>query len=108
QVLAEKALVDEAAQLLVGGRDDADIRLDGRAPSDSRVFTLLKHAQQTRLRLHRHVANFVEEERAALGLFEATGRTLLRAGERALLVAEEFRLDQVTRDRGHVDGDEGS
>ena len=35
-----------------------------------------KHAQQPGLRFHRHVADLVEEQRAALGLLEAAGCAL--------------------------------
>ena len=95
------------AQILVGGGDDADIGLDRRAAADRRIFALLQHAQQPGLRLHRHVADLVEEQRAALGLLEAPGGALGGAGEGAFLMAEQFALDEVVRDRRHVDGDEG-
>ena len=74
QILAEQALLDQDAQVLVGGGDDAHVGLDRRAAADGGVFALLQHAQQPRLRLHRHVADLVEEQRAALGLLEAAGR----------------------------------
>ena len=74
QVLAEQALLDRDAQVLVGGRDDADIGLDRHAPADGGVLALLQHAQQPGLGFHRHVADLVEEERAALRLLEAAGR----------------------------------
>ena len=73
QVLAEQALLDELAQVLVGRGDDAHVGLDRCAAADRGVFALLQHAQQPGLRLHRHVADFVEEQRAAFGLFEAAG-----------------------------------
>ena len=74
QILAEQALLDQDAQVLVGRGDDAHIGLDRRAAADGRVLALLQHAQQPRLRLHRHVADLVEEQRAALGLLEAARR----------------------------------
>ena len=92
QVLAEQPLLDEDAQVLVGGRDDADVGLDRRAAADGGVFALLQHAQQPRLRLHRHVADLVEEQRAALRLLEAAGTAGVGAGERALLVPEQFGI----------------
>ena len=94
------------AQVLVGGGDDAHVGLDRGAAADGRVFALLQHAQQPGLRLHRHVADLVEEQRAAFGLLEAAGDAGVGAGEGALLVAEQFALDQFARDRRHVDGDE--
>ncbi len=42
----------------------------------------------------------------AFGLLEAALRARLRAGEGALLVAEQLALDKLARDSGHVDGDE--
>jgi hypothetical protein len=58
------------------------------------------------LGLHRHVADFVEKQRPPLGLLETADRARVGAGESALLVAEQFAFDEVSRDRGHVDGDE--
>ena len=49
-----------------------------------------------------HVADFVEEQRAAVGLLEPADALLVRAGERALLVAEQLRLEQVLLQRRAV------
>ena len=106
QILAEQALLDQDAQVLVARRDDADVGLDRRAAADRRILALLQHAQQPRLRLHRHVADLVEEQRAAFRLLEAAGAARVGAGEGALLVPEQFGLDQVARDRRHVDRNE--
>ena len=92
QVFPEQALLDEPAQLLVRRRDDPHIGLDRHAAADRGVFALLQHAQQARLRLHRHVADLVEEERAAFRLLEAADRTGERAREGALLMAEKLRI----------------
>ena len=91
--------------LLVAAMIRTSVRIGVRA-ADGRVFALLQHAEQPRLRLHRHVADLVEEERAAFRLLEAPGGARLRAGEGAALMAEQLRFDQVARDRRHVDGDE--
>jgi hypothetical protein len=88
--------------------NDAHVGLDRRTAAHRRVLALLQHAQQPCLRLHRHVADLVEEQCAALGLLEAPFGARLRAGERALLVAEQLALDQLARDGCHVDGDEGT
>ena len=106
KILAEQTLLDQNPQVLVRCGDDADIGLDRYASADCRVFTLLKHAEQARLRLHRHVTDLIEEERAALGLLEAPGIARGRARKSALLVTEQLGLDQFSRDRRHVDGDE--
>src|SRR5262245_30094739 len=108
QIFAEQTLVDLLLQIAIGRGDDPDIRLDRRAAADRGVFALLQHAQKTRLRFHRHVADLVEKERASFGLFEAPGMPVLGAGEGPLLVAEQLRLDQLAWDCRHVDGDESA
>jgi hypothetical protein len=46
-----------------------------------------------------HLADLVEEERAAVGLLEAADAAAVGAGEGALLVAEELGLEERLRDR---------
>ena len=64
---------------------------------------LLEHAQQLGLRDQRHVADLVEEQRAVVGQLEASRLAIVRAGERAFLVAEDFRLEQRVGQRRAVD-----
>src|SRR5205807_2542720 len=106
QVLAEGALAHALLQVLVRGGDDAHVRLYLLVAADAVDRAVGEHAQQPRLQLRRHVADLVEKQRAALGLLEAPAPLLLRAGERAALVAEELRLEQVFRARRGVDRDE--
>ena len=108
EILAEQALLNELAQIAIGGGDDAHIGLDRRAPAHGGVFALLQHAQQPRLRFQRHVADFVEEQRAAFGLLEAADAAIGGAGKGAALMAEQFAFDKFLGDRRHVDGDEGA
>ena len=74
--------------------------------ADRPVLALLQHAQQLGLQERRHLADLVEHQRAAARQLEQADLVLQRAGERALLVAEELRLDQVLRNRRAVDLDE--
>ena len=48
------------------------------------------------------LADLVEKERAAVGQLEAAFASVDRAGERALLVAEELRFDERVRQRRAV------
>ena len=47
------------------------------------------------MHVERHIADLVEEQRAAVGLFKAPLTDLVRSGEGAFLVAEQLRLDQI-------------
>ncbi len=78
----------------------------GCAPAHAGELALLQHAQQAGLGLWRHVADLVEEQRAAGGLLEAALAAVHGAGEGAALVTEQLALDQLARDRRHVDGHE--
>ena len=59
-----------------------------------------QHTQQPRLQVERHVADFVEEQRAALGLLEATAAHGLCARERIALV----RAQRLQRIQGQYQG----
>src|SRR3546814_18011742 len=88
EVFAEQALAHHLAQVAMSRRDDAHVGADRRAAANGGVLALLQHPQQAGLRLQRHVADLVEEQRAAGGLLEAARGTPGGAGEGALLVAE--------------------
>ena len=79
--------------------------IDVRA-ADARELPLLEHAQELDLRRRRDLADLVEEEVPAVGQLEPAEPALRRAGERALLVAEQLALEQGLRQRADVDGDE--
>ena len=67
----------------------------------------LQDAQDLGLGPGRHVADFVEEDRAAVRGHELPGLLAHRAGEAPLLVAEQLRFDQLLRNRRAVDLNEG-
>src|SRR5690606_36096431 len=68
---------------------------------------VLDRAQQLRLQGERQLADLVEEQRPAAGGLETADAPLVRAGERALLVAEQLALEQRLGDRRAVHDDEG-
>src|SRR6516165_6544598 len=106
QVLPKQALPNQLPQIVVGRGDDPDIGADRYAAADGRELALLKHAQEPGLGVDRHVADLVEKQRAALRLLEPPHASRGSPGERAFLMAEQLALDQLARNRGHVDSDE--
>src|SRR5512139_1909327 len=103
EILAEPALVDHRAQIAVGGRDPADVDLERAGAADALEPPLLQHAEQLGLELGPELADLVEEERASVGELEPAALALGRAGERALLVAEQLALEQLLAQRRAVD-----
>ena len=67
----------------------------------------MKDAEDLGLRLQAHVPDFVEEQRAVVRHFEASGPGLIRAGERALFMPEQLAFDEFFGDGGAVHRDHG-
>ena len=109
QVLAELAGRDALGQVAVGRRDDAHVGdARGAVRADRLDFAGLEEAQQQRLHAQAHLADFVEEQRAAVRELQLAGLVAIRAGEAAFDVAEELRLEQRLGQAGAVHGDEGA
>ena len=66
----------------------------------------MQRAEEFHLHGRRDIADFVEEERTAIGILELADLAGVRAGESALFVSEEFGLDQRFGNGRAVDRDE--
>ena len=106
KILAELPILDELFHVLVRGRDQANVDLDGLGSADAFDLPLLKHAEQLDLHGHGHVADFVEEQGALVGEFESPDALLVGSGERAFFVAEEFAFQEVLVERSAIHGHE--
>ena len=84
EVGAEAAVADLLAHVAVGGGDHARVANAALGFADALVFAVFQHAQQFRLQLQRQLADFVEEQRAVLGVLEIARARGRGAGERAL------------------------
>ena len=107
KILPKFALGHGLFGVFVGGREHAHVHRRFHFAAQAPHFVVLEHAQQLRLRRRGHLADFVEQQRAAIGQLEAADAPLGRAGEGAALVAENFALHQRFGDRRTIDGDEG-
>src|SRR5258708_1568594 len=108
EVFAKVATLDRLAQAAVGRRNDPAVGLQQPCPAKPLKFSLLKHAQELGLRRQAHLADLVEEQHTTGGELDLSRLGLLRAGERAPLVAEQLRLEQLLRQRGTVQRDKWS
>ncbi len=93
QILPKISLPAQLFQVAVCGDDYSDIHGDRLVAADALHFSLLQHAQQLGLHECGHVADFVQEQRAAMGLLKLAQMPGCGAGEGAFFVAEKFRLD---------------
>jgi len=99
QVLAEQSLLDQGAQITVGGGDDAGVGPPAGARIDRRLRAV-DHPQQPGLGVQRHVADLVQEQGAAIGLDQLA--------QVAVAAAEQFGLDPLARHGGQVDDGEAA
>ncbi len=70
EVFAERAGGDHIRERPVRGGHDSEIDLARLRATDGQNFAFGQNAQQPALRGKGHVADFIEKERAALGLFD--------------------------------------
>ena len=106
QVFAEACLAHRLRQIAVRGGDDADVDRHRLGAADAVDHPLLDRAQQLGLQAHVHFGDFVEQQRAAVGLLEFADAAGDGAGEGALFVAEQLGFEQLFRDRRAVDANE--
>ena len=108
EVLAEATFPDQRGHVAVRGGDDSHVHRNRHRASDALDLVLLQRAQDLALQRKTHVADLVEQQRAAVRALEAPDLASGRAGERSSFVTEELAFEQVLGDRGAVERDEGS
>ena len=106
EILAELAGPDHRRQVAIGGRDDAHVDLHRPVAAELRERPILQHVQELGLEADGHLADFVEQDRAAARELELADARRLRARERPALVPEQLALEQLGRQRRAVDLDE--
>ena len=94
EIRSKRPRRDRFGQISVRRGDHPDVHRDGAAPANPLNLTLLQHAQQRNLRVHRDLANLVEKNGARVREFETAAALLHRSSERAFLVPEQLRRDE--------------
>ena len=89
----------------MGRRHDPHIGRQRFIRPDAGKRTILQHPQQLHLDRERHVADFVQKQRAAVRLLETSSTAGDGPGERTLFMTEKLALQQILRNRPAVDGD---
>ncbi len=84
------------------------VHRDRLGRSDRADLTALQGSQELHLEARRHLADLVEQQRAAVGFLEQAVLGPARPGEGAAHVTKELRLQQGLGQRTAVDGHEGS
>ena len=78
----------------IGCADHAELHVSVFLTADSAELAILQQLKQFGLQRHIDLVDAVEEERAAIGQFDAPRLNRMRARERALLVSKQFAFQQ--------------
>ena len=103
KVFTEIVLANSVDNVAIRRGDEPDIDTQFLVAADPREGAILQKTQQLGLQRAAHVADFVEENGPAIGLFNASRLLFQRAGKRALFVAEQFAFEQRFGNRRAVD-----
>ena len=106
EVFAERVVRHRLFEVLIRRRNDPDVHLDRLVRADAGDLVVLENAQKLHLGRQRHIADFVQEDRPPLGVFEFTDPVRRGVGKRPFDVAEQFAFENVLAERGAVERDE--
>jgi hypothetical protein len=88
QVAPEPLLLHHLAKVAVRGRHHTHIHPDRTGAAQALEFLLLQHPQKFDLQFERNFAHFIEENRSAIGQFEAADLGRDGPGERAFFMTK--------------------
>ena len=107
EILPELSLLHRLQEVPVRGRDEAHVHRDGLESAHPLEALVLDRLEELCLHLPRDLADLVQKERSLVRQLESPRLRRDGAGEGPFLVAEEFAFDEILRDGGAVDLDEG-
>src|SRR5258708_20948347 len=70
EIFSEAAFADKGEEVHVGGGDDADVDFNLLSAAEAHEFALLNDAEKLSLRFRTDGGDFVEEDRALIGVCE--------------------------------------
>ena len=91
----------------VGSRENTHVAAHRFGGADLLEYAVLYYPQELRLYAQGNLADFIQEDRTAVGKFEASTTVLGGVGKRSFHVTEQFALYEAFRKCGAVDPDEG-
>src|SRR5258705_8445438 len=106
QISSKSTCGGQFLKITIAGRDHTCVHLDHFGSADRHNFSFLQYAQKLHLQSGTRLAYLVEKNSALARVFEDAALVPGRAGERALNVTKQFRLEQGFRQRSAIDGDE--
>src|SRR5204862_337696 len=104
EIFAEPAFRDFPLNVTTGRRNDPNVHRNLGRSADSLECLIDQDAQYLVLRLPWHIGDFIDEQSAAVGLFESTDLSLFAAVR--MFGPEELDFHAIRSDCGRVDDHE--
>src|SRR5439155_26237975 len=108
EILSKLSLPNPLLEGCIGGRQDSHVNPNVSGPAHPHELPLLKYPQQLDLSLQSHLPDLVQKNGSALRHLELSVSAFHCASEGSPFVAEELALNQIGRDGGAIDGQNGS
>ena len=102
KILAKSAVEHFRPKVAIGRRNNSHVDRFSFRRSYTLDFAVLNHAQKLRLHGEGCFANFIQEDSAAIRIFEKAGARFARACEGPAYVAKQLALKQRVHERGAV------
>src|SRR5438552_1162968 len=106
EVLPKISFQHRLFEIDVRGGDHARVDANFFSASDALNSLFLQKTQKFHLQMKGQLPDFIQKESASRGAFDSTSALHMRTRKRALLVTEEFTLQQGLGDSAAVNGDE--
>src|SRR5262249_55599955 len=103
EVGAVLPFLDQFAERLVCGSNDADVYFEGLGAGDALEFALVENGQELCLGFKGEFAPLREKYRGAVRQFKTSEFALYRPGKCPFFVPEEFAFDQPGGQSGTID-----
>src|SRR5690348_10712595 len=81
KIFAKSLVGDGLLNINVGRGQNPDVNSDGRAAAEAREFLVLEHVQELGLEAVRHLADFIEQNRAFIAELKLAGLAAGGAGK---------------------------
>src|SRR5207244_63711 len=104
EILPESAVLDSFFERFVARRDNADVYVNRDVVAHSADFAFLENAQESALQHRGHGPDFIQKNRATIGLLKKAFLVIDGAGEGSFAMAEQLGFQKILRQRAAIYG----
>ena len=104
QILPESSFFNQLFQMVAGCSDHSYVDMSILVTADRRDRVIFQNPQQLGLRFQFKITDLIDKQSTMMGCFKTSPTGFRRAGKRTFRMTEQFALDQVFRNGGHIHG----